>query len=1017
MPTAVQIVLTLDDKGVVTGAKNASAAISGIGAQTQAAGAKASSAFSGIESAEQRAHTAALLFTRTTGVEMPRALETVIAKSKLLGPLLSGLFNLSVFAAAGAAIIAVGGKLLDLSKEAEQHRQAWIDIDATVQDSSDKIVDELNKQKQKYIELTQGPIAAMKFEIANMRSVALSAFSDIAQQMKMVSEEFAREGGFFGKGPINNDVADEVKGVLADMNQAMHEAATKNPKDLLAPLIAEQQELQKAVIDTETLIGRRAAAMGADKSLLEPLQHQLAFYQQINSQIGIQIELQKASTKAAGQDLIETQKHAYDQVIALRHQVDEDQLGGIAKIRKQESDAIDDVIRKEKDKGVAIQHIAEIHRQSAERERQAELDVAKSIRDAQLFAEERANSVLQGSSKIIADADHEKDVLLENLGDYLARSQYTAEEVEAAWDAYYIKRDAIDKATNQKLAMNQQQLLDKLVDEQQRAAIAALPEWQRADAQILLDHKKTYDELNRLEAQDAGNFEIYEREKAAADALTNAQLIENHKRMTIELGSDLESIYDDIGSGKIGQRILANIKKLFFQIVAQWLLATQTMGSVFGKLFGTLLGGPQSSLENASGGGFGSLLGLFGLGGTPASATVGGVAGGSAASAAVAAGGPSALTTALGLGGLFGGSAVPGTASVFGASGALTTASVASTGAGAGSVATGALGLAASGGASKTIFGNFLGGLKGAAGIAALLPALFGGALGGKVGQLGGTLFSSAFLLGPLLAHLGISSALAPLILGPLAYAGGGLLGFGIGEKFGTLGGILGGAGSGAGLGFLVGGPIGALIGGIIGLLGGLFGGLFGGGKRKKAANNFFDQQIAPAIKKIEDDYKGFSIDFSTANQELEDLRKQAEDSLKKLKGEGKDVFRKKVSPAIDQAEKEIGQFQTERDRRAGLVFGPPQFHEGGFVAAAMQPFMRPGEIMALLKHGEFVVNPQATAKHRPQLERANAGMGLGTVLNGDIYISPATLDKAYIRGQFLHDLRDALDRLDKEGR
>src|SRR5262249_24912818 len=86
-----------------------------------------------------------------------------------------------------------------------------------------------------------------------------------------------------------------------------------------------------------------------------------------------------------------------------------------------------------------------------------------------------------------------------------------------------------------------------------------------------------------------------------------------------------------------------------------------------------------------------------------------------------------------------------------------------------------------------------------------------------------------------------------------------------------------------------------------------------------------------------------------------------------------------RVSPAIDQAEAEIAGLEKERQRRAGLVFGPPQFASGGYVDATRNMWTaRPGELCAMLHHGEFVVNPQATSANRPTLESINSGRRVG---------------------------------------
>lgn len=1044
MATAVQLTLNLDAGGSLSILDRLKQKwqefkhdlLGGASQITPALG-KAAEGFNGIESAERRAHIAGQLFTRTLGVEIPRSLETVIARSRLLGPLLMGFFNVSVFAAGGAAILGVAHKIAEASKEAEQHREAWIEIGGTVQDTSLKIIDELDKEKKKYVEITQGPIAAMKFEIASMRSVAISAFQDIAHEMQMVSEQFAKEGGFFGKGPINDQVSDNVKRVLSDMNLAMHNAAAQNPKDLLAPLIAEQTELQKAIGDTQTLIKNRSANMGADKSLLEPLQKELSFYVQINSQIETQIELQKQKSKTAGQDLVETQRKAYDQVVTLQHQVDAERLGGIAKIRAEENAAIEEVIRNVKDKGVALAQIALIHQQAADKEKQAELEMGFSIREAQLFSEQRAASFLTGSEKIVAEADYEKDVLLFNLQKYLTSAKHTVEEVQAAWDAFHIREAAIDRATNEAKARNAEQMgkaladvAERQSDAEQAAALATMGDWQRTYAQLAIEEQNRIRHIDqqerelRLAFKDDATALIKietsaQAQREAVIAETNEKIRQEYKRQVQQLGSDLESVFNDIAGGKIGQRILANMKKLFFEILAQWLLTTKSMGSAFGNIFGTLVFGP-GSMESQMGqgggllGGAGLLGGLFGSSGA-------GVPSGTAPGAQLAAAGGGSPAA-----GASGATTDPFTNSLFGiGAGAgtgnpLTTQSLAAAG--------------ISGGGIPGIAGGFLGagkgGLKslfsspqGIAGLGGMLLALTGGKIGGMPGQIGGMLTMLSIMsqsnpaIGAMLSHLGLGGGLAGTLL---AAAGPALLGFGIGTHFGRLGGALAGGGVGFGAGALIGlagGPIGAIVGGIIGALAGLFGGIFGSSKRRKQANSYAEQ-AHKQIQQIVQQYMSFQLTSDAAISQLEQFRTQAESDLKKLKGEGKKVFNTRIGPDIDAAEKQIRSNDVERQRRASLMFGPPQFHEGGYVNAQMSAYTtRPGELLALIRHGEFVMNPRATAQNLPALMAMNAGGRVGgTIVVQGPLVQASSVDEKWLRNGGAQKIADALWRRTQEG-
>jgi hypothetical protein len=450
------------------------------------------------------------------------------------------------------------------------------------------------------------------------------------------------------------------------------------------------------------------------------------------------------------------------------------------------------------------------------------------------------------------------------------------------------------------------------------------------------------------------------------------------------------------------------MEKMFFQIVAQWILSLNIMKSAAGSIFGSIVFGPNTTGSGVFGGGSGggSILGtLFGGGGSGGNSAPQGAAfqpGGIFSDPSTFAG-HSGLSSAIA-----GTSASPGSGLLPSASNALTTSTMANA-LGAGSVGAGAAGIAG-GGKAGGLSSLFSGGNL--ASMAGLGLATVGSAFGGKTGQVGSLLMG--LLMSGKLAPV-LSSMFGAIGLGATgAIAGGltgGLIGFGIGQNSGGLLGSLAGAGTGALTGFLVGGPVGAIVGGIIGLLGGIFGGIFGGSKRKKQANALADNTLLPGITSISTGFDGFQVDSNSAIQQLEQLRADSQKQLDALKSQGKDVFNSKVNPAIDAAEAHIRNTQAERDRRSAQVFGPPQFDTGGLFST-----MRGNAGLALLHDGEMVINPQATKKNLPALQAMNAGGSAGHSI-GNLNIYPRTLDRAYMMSsQFRKDLLDALSRARTEG-
>ncbi|MCU1307117.1 MAG: hypothetical protein JWN45_1812 [Acidobacteriaceae bacterium] len=533
------------------------------------------------------------------------------------------------------------------------------------------------------------------------------------------------------------------------------------------------------------------------------------------------------------------------------------------------------------------------------------------------------------------------------------------------------------------------------------SAILALPPWQRANAQIVADFEKQKADLERQRALDFDHQAMYDTRIVALEQLKNAKIIDQNRQMAEQLGADFESAWDDATNGSIGQRILANTKKLFFQIVAQMFLASRSGGgNAAGSLIGSLIFGPGSQSAGVFGGGGG----------------VGGVQGGSAAGSGGAAG----------LGGLLG----------LGAGGGVTTppyfpGSPTAGGYGYGGAPMGSYGGSfgypdsgsTTGGPSLITSGIGLGGGKGFSGgaLAGLLPLAglgIGSKFGGTLGAVGGAItgLAGAVALGnpaaiAVATKLGLIGPLQAL-LGPVA---GGLVGFGVGQKYGKLAGSLSGAGTGALVGFLTGGPVGAIIGGIVGLLGGIIGGIFGGSKRRKQANALADQ-VTAEVQKLLVQYKGFQIDSVSALTGLTTLQSDSKQQFDQLKGEGRDVYNSRVIPSISDARKSIEGIEIERQRRQGLVFAPPVFHDGGLIGSQMSPGRaRANEVVIMAKRGEYVVNADATAKNLSALEAINSG---GSVGGGDthVHLYPQRVDAQWLRNGGAQEISLALNRFQMEG-
>lgn len=1047
MATPVQLTLTMDASGAVAGVDQFNKQIASIGPTAQSAAAKASKGFNGIESAERQAHIAGQLFVRTTGIEIPRALETVIARSQTLGPILQGLFGVSVAAAAIPALIEVGDKIVSITENMAGY------------------TDEVKKMEQETIQASR-----QSFVNPSTLAVARSHLNELNAQIVEVGKrrEALNQAGPSAGQSILGAVVPGLDIVALYAQEQQRNAAVAQGIELdkeRQELLQRQAELQKQITD-EIHAADQSADLAGLTGYARIAQERAQQIKGINQNVALDNNQKDQLIIDADQEAwgksVELARQGAQEVMALRHSVVEDALTGTAQIYQREADQIEELNSKRAQSLITEKNYQDeralIHQRTLQ---QISAYEKQEAQETQGLQEQALESGLTGDQLIIQQAEAR-----------IAKERALYDQGAIDYANYSARVEAIDTERDNKLLQSAQQveqkkkqILEQAAEDEQNAqdaiVLASVNEWQRGNAQILIDAQKRIAEIDKSErsalqgwTEDSEQYVAIEQAAQAKRevvwAETNQKILEEHKKQVEQLGADLESVFDDIGSGNIGKRILDNMKKLFFQILAEWLMTTQTMGSGFGSLFGNIIFGPGSTGANffggsSGGGNMGILGGLLGAGSSSGTAPFlpGGVSSGSTASLSSLFGSPStglvpsgggftgfdaggsAGLGAFSSGGISLGSGVPGALAGTGsAANALTTQSMASTLA-FGNVGTGGLVAPLLGGSLGSVKSGFMGSLPGLL----MMGAMLGGSKLGGVGQAGAMVSALAVMaamnptgvaasaLGNFGNAIGIGG---PAILSTLALAGGGLLGFGLGEQFGPVVGGIGGAAAGFGLGFLIGGPIG---GAILGLLGGIFGGLFGGSKRKKAANNYFTQQIQPAITQIENEFKSFQLDYASANSQLESLRSQAQDQLSKLKGEGKSVFKDKVAPAIDEAEKEINQFETERERRSGLVFGPPQFHTGGYVEAATSAWTtKPGEMMAVLKRGEFVMDPAATANNRPLLEHLNAGGKIGnahTPTSG-LHLHFHSIDPVsasqWMRRGGAAVIQDGLNRLRQEG-
>src|SRR5579871_4294058 len=840
-------------------AKSAGEDIKKVGEEAENSGKKAESAFRGIESEERQAHIAGQLLTRTLGVEMPRALENVIAHSSVLGPVFKAAFGASIVAAVIPVIGEIGKKIIEITDDMAGYTE------------------EVKRMEQETIQASR-----KNWIEPETLGASLAHLDEINARLQQIEEEKKKleEGG---NQPTEDDIGSE--GVSADAAETRKEQQLNSLKAEGIRLEEDKQKLQAnelGQLQQIVLASKKQADLAGKTGFARAAIEEKQALQELSKQYGVlgrdHKEFEQARdnlTKISTAQIVDLERQAAEQTLALRHQVADESLHDEDKIRADEQFSITEVERLRQLSLITLQDVKQrevaIHQQAANKIRALNLEIAKVEQGTQDFILEQQLSTLQGEDRINAERnlkikqfEDERKNILAQAGDHLTDLELTrlvaiTQKEQAYWDATDAQITAGRKQAAEERAQLLEQTAERQKDAEATAALATVPPWLKAYAQIEIESNKRLLSIDKQEQSQLSKYKegsqeyiaiesAAEAERAAVHAEINEKIIAENEKLTQQLGSELESVFNDIGSGKIGQTILKNMEHLFFQILAQWLLTIGSMKSGAGNILGSIVFGQGSVGAGVFGGGgggagnpLGGLLGpLFGGGGTAsgtppfissgANATAPGVfglgglplGGGSTASVPAASSGPD-LSSLFGLSGApFGGGttgvtppfAPSGSTSSFGSSlltpsGALSTASFADT-------ITQPL-------RAPQVQGGLLGGLKnlfsaGGAGIgltAGLLP-LLGNAVGGKLGLLGASL--------PLFAALnpfGLASGLisGALGLGLASAAGGGLLGFGVGLQHGPLAGALAGAGGGVGIGALLGlitglgGPVGLIVG------------------------------------------------------------------------------------------------------------------------------------------------------------------------------------------------------------
>jgi hypothetical protein len=514
------------------------------------------------------------------GIKVPDALKKMIASSELVGPALAEAFGPLSLLIFGIEILQrVAEKMEQMDEEAEKHRLAWQDIGIASDDATRKIEDGIEKQEQKYVEITQGPIAGMEFALGHMRSVALSAFADIAGAMDRVAAELTEESSWFN---VNKEAAADIKATIGDMHKAMDDAAKAAPKDPFAPIIAQEKVLNDKIKETNDLIRRRSANMGADKSLVDPLKQEVALYEDILSKLRLQKDLQAEALKTAKAEI---NKAKTDRSVTI----------DIAKIEahKKTNDAI---IQQEEE---TIRELAAAHQISAEEE----LSLNKTVLDQKFTQDETALS--KKLEQLKRDRNRNAAEIITVQGEIKALTTQHYTELEKLNADYYKQVDHNGQEAVNKAAAKMHALLQQ-IKESQQIILESAKEHDQAMGQIAdqrLNFELQIGKISQTNYEKQLQWEMaetYANERAKLEA--KRQAAEGNLVEQAKVDAELKKLDDKYRaeSEKAEQQSLLRRRQQFDQYFKQvsssfntalngWMQGTETASQAFDKMFQDIL--------------------------------------------------------------------------------------------------------------------------------------------------------------------------------------------------------------------------------------------------------------------------------------------------------------------------------------------------------------------------------------------------------------------------------------------
>jgi hypothetical protein len=426
---------------------------------------------------------------------------------------------------------------------------------------------EIDKQEQKLIEMTQGPVAALDFALKHMESTAFETFSHITKNVedavKAMNESSSSLIGI--QFNVFKDAGKDLDKFRLELQHTMREAEkTAAAGDTWAPYRAGIDLVQEKERELTKLIQQRTAASGADASAAVDGLH--AERQAVNDMLPV---LQKGLE-------LETKRH--EEMKKEKDQKAEEEAKkrarALAKIEK---------MQEEFDKRVTTAHQQlnkQLDKQDEERSKHVldqlirEGKAAEKASDETLegyIREEKGQiAALDGEMQAEQAADEQKAILLKTQYDrgLITGQQYLA-NLKQLYDAEMQALIAILTRKQQLVVMeaqNEAALRGKILTDADAKELKAYIDLENQKRKISTDYtNKVLHEQDQIDKRQARSLN------------TVSGLLDQYSKKLRQSHGELQ------GWGKAADAVLTDVSEAFGSAISEWIMGNESLGAALEK--------------------------------------------------------------------------------------------------------------------------------------------------------------------------------------------------------------------------------------------------------------------------------------------------------------------------------------------------------------------------------------------------------------------------------------------------